>query len=454
MNLLLATDSYKAGHENLYAPGHDYTYLYLESRGGDFPATVFFGLQYYLLQYLMQGFTLEDVSEAETMWSLHFGRGDYFCPDSWRKMYNRYGGAFPLRIKAVPEGTIVPTKNVLMTVESTDPDFAWLPGWFETLLLKVWYPTTIATQSYYTRKDLKALFLVSTSNMAALDYAVHDFGYRGSTSEESAALAGAAHLLSFNGSDNMAAVLFAQKYYSELMAATSIPAEEHSTIMSFGGASGEQEAYQHLLDKYPTGMVACVSDTYDIQNAVHRYWCNSLADNVFQRNGKVVIRPDSGNFMEIVPDILSYLASNFPITINSGGYILLDPHVGVIQGDGMTRETICDLYREVVSRGYAAENLVTGSGGGLLQRVTRDTCAFAMKASQIGVNGKVMDVFKNPKNGPDKKSKAGHLSLIPSGDSFATVQGRHADDVLEIVYLDGKMRKIETFEEIRQRVRI
>lgn len=463
MNLLLMTDSYKAGHSRAYPSDMTHLYSYVESRGGRFPATVFFGLQYYLDKYLTWGITEEDVDEAEAFWSQHFGR-DYFEVDKWRKMIRKHGGNLPIRIKAVPEGSLIPTGNVLMTIENTDEEFPFVVTFFETLLLKLWYPTTVATQSYYIRQAVREQFERSGSDLAALDFAVHDFGYRGVSSEETAMLGGAAHLLNFKGTDTVAGIRLLQDFYNGGMSGFSIPATEHSVICAFGRGN-EDEAFQHFLDEFPSGVIACVSDTYDIYNAVENLWGEQFRGQIMARDGRLVIRPDSGNPLVVVPQLLHMLGEQFGYTRNAKDYKLLDPHVRIIQGDGMDIDSIDALYRSIVDLGWAAENLVVGSGGGLLQTVNRDTCKFALKVSEarfkLGDGYLAAPISKSPVTDPSKRSKEGRFKLVRTVHGWKTVSTvglerivyEASEDALQTVFEDGKITRHETLDHIRARLR-
>jgi nicotinamide phosphoribosyltransferase len=454
------TDSYKAGHARSYPPGMTDLYAYAEARGGPFPATVFFGEQYYRLRYLAGAVIRpEDVDEAEAFWTAHFGRDDYFPAEAWRRLVARHGGRLPLRIKAVPEGTLVPPHNVLMTVESTDPDFPWVVTFFETLLLKVWYPTTIATQSFFIRQRIREHLARSGGSASGPDFMCHDFGYRGCSSEETAGLGAAGHLLSFQGTDTVAGIRMLREYYGAEMPAFSIPATEHSVICAFG-RNGEEEAFAHHLATFPTGVVACVSDTYDVFNAVENLWGGTLRETVAGRDGTLVIRPDSGDPLEVVPWCLEALGHRFGTTTNGAGFRVLDGHVRVIQGDGMDYQSIGALYERIVDLGWAAENLTVGSGGGLLQKVNRDTCGFAFKASEATVDGEVRPISKSPVTDLSKRSKEGRMKLVRRDGIYATILQTEdpdgyaaADDLLEVVFEDGESRRIEDLETIRVRVR-
>jgi len=253
MNFLLRTDSYKFTHWKQYPPNTTAIYSYLESRGGMFPATVFFGLQYYLKAYV-QGpvFTEQDIAQADEFCRQHFGR-DLFNRYGWTRLLQKHGGCLPVRIRAVPEGSVVSNLNVLATIENTDPDFPWLTNYLETLLLKVWYPTTVATLSREIKKIIKG-FLVRTGDPALLPFKLHDFGYRGVSSEETAAIGGAAHLVNFMGTDTVAGIILLQDYYhTKSMPGFSIPASEHSTITAWG-KEHELDAYRNMLTAYPEGL--------------------------------------------------------------------------------------------------------------------------------------------------------------------------------------------------------
>jgi nicotinamide phosphoribosyltransferase len=368
----------------------------------------------------------------------------------WQLAYN---GRFPLCIKAVAEGTWVPVGNILMSIESTDPRFAWVPGWFETLLMMVWYPTTVATQSFYIRKLIRSAYERTGSDMAGVDYAVHDFAFRGSTSPESAAIGGSAHLLSFNGTDTTPAIMLAQDHYGTGMAGFSIPATEHSVIMAWG-EEGEEAAYRHLLRKYPEGLIACVSDTYDLYRAVQNLWGWSLKDDVLAHQGAVVIRPDSGNPLIVVPWVLNALGYSFGETLTPKQYALLNGHVRVINGDGMNYDSIGALYDRVASHGFAAQNLAIGAGAGLLQKVDRDTQSMAVKLSSITRGGVEQAVYKHPVTSEHKRSKPGKMSLVRQDGKLTTISGAdQPGNLLQTVYHNGNLLRRQKFEDIRAAVR-
>lgn len=293
-NLVLNTDSYKVSHWLQYPPGMDGMFSYIESRGGVYSRTVFFGLQAILKEYLTKGVTLADIEEARELFSAH---GEPFNEAGWRYIVDEYGGRIPVTIRAVPEGSVVPTLNVLATIESTDAQCFWIVSYLETMLLRVWYPTTVATISWHIKKLIRR-YLNETSDdpTGQLPFKLHDFGARGVSSLESAGLGGLAHLVNFKGTDTVAALLAARKYYAEPMAGFSIPAAEHSTITAWG-REGEEAAYRNMIKHYgkPGAIFACVSDSYDVYSAIENLWGGRLKQQVIDSGATLVVRPDSGN---------------------------------------------------------------------------------------------------------------------------------------------------------------
>ena len=455
-NFIALSDSYKYSHYLQYPEGTKYIHSYFESRGGQFPATIFFGLQYMLKRYFVgETFTPDDIEYMKKKCAYHFGNDKLFNEEGWKSLYAKYGGKLPLSIKAVPEGTKVPVSNVLMTVENTDPEFYWLTNFAETILVQNWYPTTVATLSYNCKELIKG-FLVQTGDLGGLPFKLHDFGFRGSTSIESAAWGGAAHLVNFMGTDTMIANILLDEYYNCEMAGFSIPASEHSTITSWM-KDGEIDAMRNMLIKYPTGLVACVSDSYDIYQACREYWGTVLKDQVMNREGTLVIRPDSGYPPKIVSEILEILGEKFGYTINEKGYKVLDPHVRVIQGDGCNYDMINEILNTMVLNKWSADNIAFGMGGGLLQSVNRDTQEFAFKCSAMRKSDQVVwqDVYKEPVTMSSKNSKRGRLALIKENGEYITIKRSEVypqEDKLIEVFRDGELLIDHKFDEIRSRV--
>lgn len=450
-NLVLATDSYKPSHWKQYPKGTRNVYSFLESRGGEFESTLFFGLQYILKRYLVGNVvTNEDIAEAREFFLQHYGTASIFNEQAWQRIVDVHGGRLPLRIKAVPEGSVIPTRNVLLTMENTDQELPWLTNYIETIISQVWYPTTVATLSREMKKTIQG-FLEDTGDPTLIDFKLHDFGYRGSTSVESAGIGGAAHLINFKGSDTLAGIILARDYYNEKMAGFSIPAAEHSTITSWG-QEGESDAYENMLDQFPSGLVAVVSDSYNIYDACRNIWGKKLREKVLGRDGTLVIRPDSGDANEVLPKVFEILGEAFGATTNDKGYKVLNPKIRVIQGDGIDATSLRSILVTLKFRGWSADNIAFGSGGGLLQKVNRDTCKFAIKCSSVDVNGEKRNVMKDPITDSGKRSKAGRLKLIRGQNGYETVQENiPGTDQLVTVFENGELMREYSFEEIRLR---
>jgi nicotinamide phosphoribosyltransferase len=454
MNILTLTDSYKFSHYAQYPEGTKRVYSYFESRtGAKFRDTVFFGLQYFLKEYL-QGIvvTQEKIAEAKALCDVHIGP-DLFNEKGWTRILEKYNGRLPVRINAVPEGTPVPVSNVLMTVENTDEEFPWLVNYLETLLVQVWYPCTVATQS----REMKKIFLKyleETGDPAGIGFKLHDFGFRGVSSVESAGLGGAAHLVNFLGTDTVRGLEVARDYYKAGICGFSIPASEHSTITSWG-RDGEEAAMRNMLTKYPTGLVACVSDSWDVLNACENIWGGALADLVQGRTGTVVVRPDSGDPLEVLPQILEILGRKLGYSTNEKGFKVLNPKVRVIQGDGITFETVEPILAALKAEGWSADNLAMGSGGGLLQMLNRDTQRFAFKCSSVQVGEEWRDVYKAPATDPTKNSKRGRVELFKTENGYETmIEGPKGSEVLRTVFQNGMIMQDETFDSVRLLARV
>ena len=451
-NLLLLTDSYKLTHWKQYPPRTERIYSYFESRGGRFPSVVFFGLQYFLQRYLAGPVvTAERIEEAEAITAAHLGNAALFNRRGWEHILHAHGGRLPVRIKAVPEGTEVPNHNVLATIENTDPQAYWLTNLLETLLVQVWYPTTVATLSHQMKAQIGGWMDRTAGHRDGLEFKLHDFGFRGVSSPESAGIGGAAHLLNFRGTDTIAGLLLARDYYAEPMAGFSIPAAEHSTITSWG-RDHEREAYANMLEQFPTGLVAVVSDSYDVYHACRHVWGEELRDRVLQRDGTVVIRPDSGDPATVVVNVLNILGEKFGCVTNARGFKVLPPQVRLIQGDGVNYDSTGHVLERMAAAGWSTENVAFGMGGALLQKLDRDTQRFAFKCSHAVVNGEERDVSKNPATDPEKRSKAGRLKLIRRDGAFATVEEHEpGEDLLVEVFRDGEVKREWTLAECRAR---
>lgn len=469
MNAILLSDAYKYSHHRFYHPKTEKIYSYLESRGGAFEETVFFGLQYILKSYLCQPFTQSDLDEAADILNGVFGRTDVFERSRFQYILDQHGGYFPVRIKAVAEGSVIPTRNVLMTIENTDPNCAWITNFLESLLLQVWYPVTVASLSREVRKII-ARYLHNNSDQTDTSFMLNDFGFRGVSSVESAGIGGAAHLVNFRGSDNVIGSHFIRKYYNDpTVYGLSIPATEHS-ICTQEGEAGELKVFERVLATFPEGMVACVSDSFDIFRACREYWGNALKETLLSRDGTLVIRPDSGDPVRTLLEVFRILFEQFGVNQNAKGYKVLPRQVRVIQGDGVNLDSIGQILERLEKEGIASENLVFGMGGKLLQGVNRDTLNFAIKCSYTEIDGEGRSVIKTPVEMDAtgnlqrsfKKSKSGRLMLLQhhSTREFKTfnelevVGPAWSEDLLVPVFENGKLLVEHTFSDIRKRAEL
>lgn len=462
-NIILNVDSYKTSHFEQYPPLTEKINSYIEARGIDdsFPrvkSTLFFGLQMFIKKYLLTPITKEDIREAEEIFDLH---GVPFNRAGWETILYKHGGYLPIEIYALPEGLHVPLRTPLVQVRNTDESLPWLTSYVETALLRaIWYPTTVATLSSHIKNVVLRDYINKTAeDESVIDFMLHDFGARGASSLESAGIGGLAHLVNFKGTDTIEALVNARKYYHASMPGFSIPAAEHSTITSWG-RDGEYQAYNNMVDKFGGKLYAVVSDSYDLYNAIENIWSKQLRDKIISKAGRVVIRPDSGDPLVVVPKSIELLGAGFGYTVNKKGYKVLHPSVRLIQGDGVNVKSIDGILYELMKAGWSAENVVFGMGGALLQKVDRDTLKFAMKASAINKSGHWTDVYKEPKTDPGKNSKKGVLSVM---DNFVTIRAEDIyltnkylgqTDQLGLIFDNGDLIVDETFDTIRERAKV
>lgn len=452
-NILFDTDSYKLSHYSQYPEDTQYVSSYVEPRKawGQIDKVMFFGLQIELAKLAGQIVTQAMLDEATPFLKAH---GFDIFVEGWQYIIDTHDGRLPILIEALPEGTLAPAAIPQLRIENTDPNCYWLVSYLETRLLRaVWYPSSVASLSYYVMNEIRARLAMTDGDIAGAEFKLHDFGARGATCFEAAGIGGAAHLVSSLGSDTIAGLVYARNFYGADMAGFSIPASEHST-MTAAGESGELDQMRRFLQKNPQGIIACVSDSYDLMRAVKDYWGGALKDNVLARDGVLVVRPDSGDPLEIVPDVIEALMAKFGYDLTKQGYRLLPEKVRVIQGDGVNKESIVQIMDVMIDRGLAIGNIAFGMGGGLLQKIDRDSFGYAMKASAVFYDGVWHDVFKNPitANG-SKTSKKGKQGVMRS-DSGLFVARPAANiperaEALECVFLNGEIKKVQTFDQIR-----
>lgn len=466
-NFLFLTDSYKLGHWAMKNPEVTQVRSYAEHRlGAKYPETLMFGLQGILLQHLVgQVVTKSDLDEAIEMSYAHLGENKINV-EGWKRIMEKHHGFLPLRIRALKEGSIVPVGNCLFTIESTDPETEWLTQYVESILMKFWRPSTIATKARVTSNIIRRYVEQTSDNADFYKFAFHDFSYRSATTEEDAAISGAAILLSTMGTDTLPALKYAHDYYgaSYTNLAFSCPATEHGVAMSFGPGQGEYAYVKHQLETNPHGIVSIVIDTNNTVNFIENV-IPAFKDAILARRAnsshpltKVVFRPDSPRFKGDYPEdqclwIIMKLAEIFGHTPNSKGYKTLNPAVGCIYGDGLSQEDIGEIYGTLAEHMWDVQCQVVGQGGGALES-KRDTQRMAIKPSEQMRNGVWEDVEKDPID-KSKKSKKGHLKVIKVDGIYQTINQHDPryneyEDELEVVFENGELKRFQTFEEIRQ----
>lgn len=459
-NILLQTDSYKFSHWRQNPPGTEYKNSYIEARGGAFGYTVFFGLQAWLKQ--LHQITPHDILEAAMLVTDHIGKG-VFDGRGFKELsgggYDPHDGNLPLVIEALPEGACVPHGVPLVQVRNTDARFPWLPAFIETALLRaVWYPSTVATVSREIKVVLKRyLDMTSDNGDAVLPFMLHDFGARGASSGESAALGGMAHLVNFKGTDTVEALVAARKFYGEHMAGFSIPASEHSTVTCWG-PEGETNFVRHMLQEFGGAgkIIACVGDSYDVF-AFARDITAELKDQIIASGGTLVMRPDSGDPVFVISEVMRLLMAKHGAQKNSKGYWVLPQYIRVIQGDGVDANSIDGILARLAEQRISAENIAFGMGGALLQKVNRDTCKFAMKTSAACINGEWRDVYKDPVTDIGKRSKRGIQTVVMRDGKYAPIPlGDFGPEMSELkkVWRDGHLLVDHKFSEIRERAEV
>jgi len=454
-NPILDTDSYKLSHFTQYPEGTQFVSSYVEPRRAwdDIDRVVFFGLQAELMKLSGCVITQAALDEASPFLKAH-GFGIFI--EGWQHIIDAHNGRLPVLIEAMPEGTLAPASVPQLRIRNTDPKAYWLVSYLETRILRaIWYASTVASLSHAVMERIRNRMLITDGHEAGAEFKLHDFGARGASSAESAALGGAAHLLNAFGTDTIAGLVLARNVYGAEMAGFSIPASEHSTMTALG-EDGELDQFERMLDQNPTGLVACVSDSYDLMRAVKEYWGDALRDKILARDGVLVVRPDSGDPIEIVPDVIEVLMARFGYTTTDQGYRLLNDKVRVIQGDGVDKDSIVEIMDAMIARGLAIGNIAFGMGGGLLQKVNRDCFGYAMKASAIFRNGAWHDVYKEPKTAKGTKTSKRGIQGAMRTDSGAFVARPAANipaghDALRPVFENGEILAFDTFAEIRAR---
>ncbi len=478
MNPLLYTDGYKVDHKRQYPDGTTLVYSNWtprKSRIDGIEEVVFFGLQYFLKKYIITDFKTNFFDQPK----------EAVCKAYSRRINNYLGenqvgishiealhdlGYIPMVFKALPEGASVPIRVPMFTMYNTLPEFFWLTNYFETLLsTTVWLPCNSATIAKQYREILDFYAKKTSSIPEFVDWQGHDFSMRGMAGIEAAVMSASGHLLSFTGSDTIPAIDFLETYYNansetELIGG-SVAATEHS-VMCMGTNTGEQDTFKRLISEvYPNGIVSIVSDTWDLWKVLTEYLPN-LKEEVLARDGKVVIRPDSGDPVAIIcgnpngktePErkgVVQLLWDIFGGGTNTKGYKELDSHIGAIYGDSITIERATQICEQLKQKGFASTNVVLGIGSFTYQYNTRDTFGFAMKATYGEVNGEGREIFKDPiTDDGTKKSAKGLIKIIKENGVYQLVDQVNWDEEgkgeLKEVFRDGKLLVDTSLQEIR-----
>lgn len=448
-NFLLNTDTYKASMFAMYPADMDYMSAYLEARGGEFPVSLYFGLQAFIKEYLQHPITAEDVENAKIIYQQLGARFNY---EGWMGIVKEHNGYLPIEIEAIEEGTVLPIGNVMLQVVNTDPKYAWLTSFIETALIRaIWYPTTVATVSWMSKQIIKAAFEQTSDTPELVRLYLEDFGCRGVSSLESAALGGMAHLINFDRTNTIVAAIAAHEYYdAPNMPGSASWFQEHSTTTTWGKAN-ELESFRHMLQYTESGSVGLLIDTYDHDNAVINFIGKDLNNDIAKYPGLVCIRCDSGNPTKVPVDTVENLMNAFGFKTNSKGYKILPDNIRVVQGDGLNLDTLKGLYQELQMRGLAADNIICGMGTSLLQKVTRDTMHFGYKVNALNAKGIWEEVAKHPKGDAIKRSKKGRLALIKVEGQYQTVNRDSVlahENLLQPIFRNGQLLKDTKFTDI------
>lgn len=474
---ILMKDGYKADHRRQYPEGTEYIYANFTPRATrveDCEAVVVFGIKYMLQKFFVEEFqnTFFNRPKDEVLKEYQGTMDSYLGPgmittEHLGELHDL--GYLPLHVKALPEGTRCPLRVPFLTIVNTDPKFFWLTNMLETMIsTTLWHPITSATTADRYRQLFDKFAVETGAAPEFVPFQGHDFSMRGMCGVEAATVSAAAHLTSFTGSDTIPAIPWVKQYYgSEGLIAASVPATEHS-VMCLGEKDTEIETFKRLINKiYPSGIVSIVSDTWDFWQVVTEF-LPMMKKDIMNRDGKVVIRPDSGDPVKIIcgdPDypmsspegkgLIECLWDTFGGTVNDKGYKVLDPHIGAIYGDSITYERAEDILTLLEEGGFSSENIVFGIGSFTYQYVTRDTHCFAVKATMGIVNGEPRAIFKDPKTDTGmKKSAKGLLHVTEDLELIDNcTELEEAAGALKTVFLDGSIEKFTTFEEIRARLK-
>lgn len=505
MNPLLLTDGYKTGHHQQYPKGTTLVYSNFTPRSNKYAPkgcdqVVSFGQQM-IMQQIHEAFQNEFFSKpkeevcGEMKRELSLYLGTDYNVSHFEALHDL--GYLPINVKAIEEGTLVPIKVPVLTIYNTHPDFYWVTNYLETIISNLlWKPMTSATIAKAYRKLLTSWQEKTDTERAwFIDWQAHDFSMRGMDSVEAVRSSGVAHLTSFSGTDSLPAIYCARKYYGETgFVGGSVNATEHS-VMCAGGSDDEVGTFKRLLDTYPTGILSIVSDTWDLWKVCTEHVV-TLKEEILARDGKLVIRPDSGDPVDILCGDITIAVENggietpaskgviellwdvFGGTVNEQGYKVLDSHIGAIYGDSITLERANQICDRLEKKGFASTNVVFGVGSFTYQYNTRDTFGFAMKATYVELTQTVNDsgigetgtmdkqvtvgrnIFKDPiTDDGTKKSATGLLTVYDNYEGGLTLIDKASwetenEGKLQTIYKDGRFNNITTLTQIRERLKI
>ncbi|KAK9816981.1 hypothetical protein WJX72_007792 [[Myrmecia] bisecta] len=458
------TDSYKASHFLSY-PEAQKMVAYGEFRSGYSKDTadtrlICYGIRYLLENFITRQWTLLDIERADSFYRTHLAPAQSLFPypkELFLKFVKENNGYFPVRIEALPEGSCIHPHVPVYQITSEN-EYAPLCTWLETLLTMMWYPTTVATLSRRAKDVLEAGFEQSVDggrHSPLLGSRLHDFGFRGCTTVEQSVIGGVAHLLNFNGSDTMSAAYYAQFVLNNgRPVGSSIPATEHSVMTSW---PSEKEAIENMIIHFGTGLFACVMDSYDYAEALAEV-VPAIAQKKIEAGGFMVLRPDSGDPVETILMALDAAEKVFGCDVNSKGY-KVPRGCGVIQGDGIDIQILSRILDAVIAKGFSAQAVAFGMGGGLLQKVNRDTLSFATKLSHIVyADGSHVDIMKSPKSDTGKLSLPGVMAVkrvngVPTAFPAEGGYVSPEENMLRVVYDKGPVKvDWEDFDALRKRV--
>ena len=483
LNPATAIDGYKVDHRRQYPDKTEVVFSNLTARTTRRDYTqrvVFFGLQYFIKSFLIKSWEEDFFKQPKEDVLRRFSRriNNYLGPNNvgTQHIADLHDlGYLPIKIMALPEGSVYPLRVPCLVIQNTDERFFWLTNYLETILsTSVWGMCTSATTAHEYKKILTAHAIETDGAIDFVNWQGHDFSFRGMFGAEAAAMSGAAHLLSFTGTDTIPAIDFLEDYYganSDLeLVGGSVAATEHS-VMCAGGMENELETFRRLIqDISPAGIVSIVSDSWDFWQ-VMTYLTVKLKEQILARDGKVVFRPDTGCPVKMIcgdadaepgsPEhkgAIECLWEVFGGSITSKGYKLLDPHVGLIYGDSITIERAQAICAGLKAKGFASTNVVFGIGSYTYQYVTRDTDGYAVKATFARIAGEDREIFKAPKTGDGTKNSAKGLVAVykdAQGEFYLKDQAswKEVNDCEFVtVFENGRLSNEVTLSEVRVRL--